>query len=289
MDNSIIQATHSIKPYEEARVPRGVLSVTYERPIKDLEVLDSGPFTQQMSGSASWTGILTPTAAGLELRIEISTDDPSLAAGLADGHAKALADHLTLWLCRHEISQRVVPGRLGSPQFQSNVPNTLHAILGEVTLVGHAVTLRVTRRATGRSITESLADFACRQQAPPPVTATDLVVAREMFLAGLAVENRVASFLISYAALAAFAAFKGGTDRPQARIDNILLAEDPNIKVVTRTDTSGRTMQETEFTAARNVFIHSEDRGRNPAAALASLEALTPRFNALVGRILLDG
>ena len=270
-------------------MPRGVLSVTYELPIRDFEVLDSGPFTQQMSGSASWTGILTPSDAGLELRIEISTDDPSLAAGLADGHARSLADHFTLWLCRPEISQRIVPRRLGSPQFRSNEPNTLHAFLGEVTLVGHAVTLRVTRRTTGKSIVESLADFALRQQAPPPVTATDLVVAREMFLAGLAVENRVASFLVSYAALAAFAVFKGGAGRSQAKIDNILLAEDPNIKVVARTDASGRSTRETEFTVARNVFIHSEDRGRDPAAALASLEALTPRFNALVGRILLKG
>jgi hypothetical protein len=270
-------------------VPRGVLSVTHELPIRDLEVLDPGPFMQQMSGSVPWTGTLAPSAAGLELLIEIPTNDPSLAADFAEGHARALADHLTLWLCRHDISQRVVPRRLGSPQFQSDEPNSLHVFMGELTLVGHAVTVRVTRRVHGQTFADGLADFAARQVAPPPVTATDLVVAREMFLAGLAVENRVASFLISYAALAAFAAFKGGPGRPQARIDNILRAEDQSIAMVTRTNASGGTTQETEFTAARNVFIHSEDRGRDPATALASLESLTPRLNALVGRVLLRG
>jgi hypothetical protein len=270
-------------------VPRGVLSVAYELPIKDFEVLDPGPFTQQMSGSAPWTGTLTPSDAGLELRIEIPTNDPTLAAGLADGYARALADHLTLWLCRHDISQRVIARRLGAPQFQSDEPNSLYVFTGELVLVGHAVTVRVTRRVHGQTVTDGLADFAVRQMAPPPVAATDLVVAREMFLAGVAVENRVASFLISYAALATFAAFKGGPGRPQARIDNILRAEDPSIAMVTRTDASGGTTQETEFTAARNVFIHSEDRGRDPATALASLESMTPRFNALVGRVLLKG
>jgi len=97
-------------------VPTGVLSVTYELPIKDFEVLDSGPFTQQMSGSASWTGILTPADAGLELRIEISTDHPSVAAGLADQHARALADHFTLWLCRHETLSSLPEPREQAPE-----------------------------------------------------------------------------------------------------------------------------------------------------------------------------
>jgi len=227
---------------------------------------------------------MKPTAAGLELQIQVQTEDPNGASETADSVARELAEYLTFWLCEHDVSHKVVAKRLGPPQFGGSVSTTLHVFLGELVMVGHAVVSKVTRRVNKESIATALAEFSIRQQAPPPVTANDLIVARQMFLAGLGVENRVASFLISYAALAALAAFLKGSGR-QATIDAILRSEDPNLRTVTRSDASGKTTSETEFTAARNVFIHSEDRGRDPAAAMAAVESLAPRFNALVGRI----
>jgi hypothetical protein len=270
-------------------VPKGTLSAKYELAVPNFVVLDPGPFTQRLAGPPPWTATLNPSDAGLELVIEIATDDPSQASASADTHARSIADHMTFWLCAHDISQMVTPRRLGSPQFQSAELNTLHVFLDELILVGQAVTVKVTHRVTGQNIANALADFSFRQMAPPPATANDLVIARQMFVAGLSVENRVASFLITYAAAAVFATFKASAGALQSRIDAVLRAEDPTIATFSRTNSSGKTVSETEFTAARNVFIHSEDRGRDPATAMARIESLAPRFQALVCRILRKG
>ena len=270
-------------------MPTGILSVTYELAIPNFVVVDSGPFTQQVAGPPRWTATLRPSDAGLELVIEIATDNPSNAAVAADNAARSFAEYMSFWLCDHDIAQMVKPRRLGSPSFQSADPNTLHAFLGELMLVGEAVTVRVPHRVNGKSIAQLLADFALRQAAPPPATPNDLVIARQMYTAGLSVENPVASFLITYAAAAVFATFTASTGALQSRIDVVLTAEDPTILMLHRRTASGKTVSETEFTAARNVFIHAEDRGRDPAAAMAKIESLTPRFKALVGRILRKG
>ncbi|HEY2855046.1 MAG TPA: hypothetical protein VGJ18_19475 [Gemmatimonadaceae bacterium] len=270
-------------------MPTGILSVTYELAIPNLVVVDRGPFTEEVAGPPRWTATLRPCDAGLELVIEIATDDPSNAAVAADNAARNVAEHISLWLCDRDIIQMVKPRRLGSPSFQSADTNTLHAFLGELALVGEAVTVRVTHRVRGESIAQLLAEFALREAAPTPATANDLVVARQMYIAGLSVENQVASFLITYAAAAVFATFKASTGALQSRIDAVLTAEDPTILTLDRRTASGKTVSETEFTAARNVFIHAEDRGRDPAAAMAKIESLRPRFQALVGRILRKG
>ena len=265
-------------------MPKGLLTVNYELAIPDFEVADAGPIAQDIQRPATGTITMKPTATGLELEIQVQTEDPNGAAETADSIARELAEHFTFWLCEHDVSHKVVAKKLGPPEFGGSVSNTLHVFLGELIMVGHAVVSKVTRRVKKESIATALAEFSIRQQAPPPVTATDLIVARQMFLAGLGVENRVASFLISYAALAALAAFLRGSGR-QATIDALLRSEDPSLLTVTRTDAAGKTTSETEFTAARNVFIHSEDRGRAPAAAMAAVESLAARFNVLVGRI----
>jgi hypothetical protein len=269
-------------------VPTGKLNVSYELAIPDFQVLDAGPFAQQIAGAPPWTATFRPSEAGLELLIEIETTDPSAAATAADGYARSLAEHFTFCLCDYDISHSVTVRRLGSPAFQSTDPNTLHVFQEELTLVGQALTVRITRRVKGKSIAGALAEFSFRQTAPTP-WANNLVIARQMFVAGLSVENRVAGFLITYAAVAVFATFKGRTGGLQARIDAVLTAEDPTIPALSRRKISGKTVSETEYTAARNDFIHSDERGRDPKAAMATIESLTPKFQGLVGRILRKG
>lgn len=269
-------------------MPKGVLVVHYQLVIPDFEVLDPGPFVQRLAGPPPWTATLRPSEAGCELLIEIETDDPSAASQATDVYAQRITEHFVFCLCDYDISQTVTARRLGSPSFQSSAPNTLHVFLGELVLAGEAVTARITNRVKGKEIADALASFSLREAAPTPAFANDLVIARQMYLAGRQVDNAVARFLIVYAALAVFATFKLSTGRLQTRIDAVLKNEDPTVPMhpVPPPRAPG---VESEFTRARNTFIHAEDRGRDPGAAMAAIESLAPKFQRLVGRILRKG
>jgi len=269
----------------------GKFSATYKLPVPDIEVADRGPFTTQIAGpqpwAATWTATLEPSTDGFTLTIEIETDDPTAVWMAADSYAKRIAEHLTFWLCDH-VKQAVIATRVNQ-SFQGTDSHTLHAFPGEVLFTGYTSTLRITRRYSGSDIAGVLADFSLHEAAPPPVTATDIVIARQMYLAALNVENSVARFLIIYSALAAFAAFLGIKGKTQYRVEQILKAEDPTIPMIAPPPQSPKKAQETQFTSARNDFIHAEDRGRQPAAAISTIEGLTPKFQALAGRILRKG
>jgi hypothetical protein len=266
------------------RVP-GKLSATYELPTRDIHVIEPGPFTTQLKGPQPATATLKCSRRGFRLIIEIETDDPTSASDMADSYAAQLAEHLTLWFC--DRVKRAVVARRTDRQFQGTDANTLHAFPGEVVLVGHAMRVRITAIAKVKTLQDALSDFGLRLAAPPPVFATDIVIARQMYFAALKAENRASRFLIIYTALAVFSTFKLGTrGGTQDRIDRILTSEDPTLPMATP---PGRTRAETEFTKARNEFLHAEERGRIPATALAIVEGLTPRLQSLAGRILRKG
>jgi hypothetical protein len=263
----------------------GKLTVTYELPTRDMHVIDPGPFTTQINGPRLATATLKPSPRGFTLIIEIETDDPTSASDTADSYAAQLAEHLTLWFC-DRVKKAVVAKRTDR-QFKGTDPNTFYAFPGKVEFVGHAMKVRITAIPKVKSLQDALSDFGLRLAAPPPVFAADVVVARQMYFAALKVENRASRFLIIYTALAVFSTFKLGTrGGTQDRIDHILRAEDPTLPMTTP---PGRTRAETEFTKARNDFLHAKERGRTPGLALATLEGLTPRLQSLAGRILLKG
>jgi hypothetical protein len=235
----------------------GKLSVTYELPTRDVHVIDPGPFTTQIKGPRPATATLKPSRRGFTLIIDIETDDPTSASGIADSYAAQLAEHLTLWCC-DRVKKAVVAKRTDS-QFQGTDPNTLHAFPGEVVFVGHAMKVRITAIPKVKTLQDALSDFSLRLAAPPEAFAADVVVARQMYFAALKVENRASRFLIIYSALAVFSTFKLGTrGGTQDRIDQILTAEDPALPMTTP---PGRTRAETEFTKARNDLLHAEERG----------------------------
>jgi hypothetical protein len=52
-----------------------------------------------------------------------------------------------------------------------------------------------------KNVQDAGADFSLRLAAPPPMFAADLVVARQMHIAAVGVENLASRFLIIYSAL----------------------------------------------------------------------------------------
>jgi hypothetical protein len=244
------------------------LSVRYDLPVPDLEVTEDGPFSTQVSGQILFSGMkptkvtLRPSDGGFTLTIEVERNDPMAASVVADSYAAQLAEYLTFWFC-DRITRAVVPRRLDA-QFQGPDETTLHPFSGALAITGHAPAVRVTIRCSGKDIQGFLDSFSFRQQTPPPVWATDIVIARQMYVAALSLENLVSRFLIIYSAVAVFASFKlGSKGSTQKKIDQILLGEDPGIAMK-----QGHKGRETEFTGARNDFLHAEDRGRNPSSAL---------------------
>jgi hypothetical protein len=203
-------------------------------------------------------------------------------------YAMRIGQHLTLWFCDH-IKHAIIPAPTNQ-SFQGPDPNTLHVLPGQIEITGLPVTVIVTRRYPGDEIAKALKDFSLKEAAPTPAFANDIIVARQMYIAALTIENAASRFLIIYSALAAFAAFKLGTKgRTQSRVEKILTDEDPTIPMIAPPPQATITIKETEFTSARNDFIHAEDRGRQPTAAAAVIEGMTPKFQALVGRILRKG
>ena len=183
-----------------------MLTIRYELAIPDFEVRDPGPFVQHLPGPPPWTATLWPAATGFELVIDIETDDAPAAAYAADAYVRRVAEHFTFWICDYDISQpAVTTRRIGSPSFQSSDPNTdpntLHVLSGEL-VVGQTLAVRVMNRIRGAEVADALAVFALKEAAPSPAFAYDLEVARQMYLAGLRVDNLVARFLIEYAAMA---------------------------------------------------------------------------------------
>lgn len=154
-------------------------------------------------------------------------------------------------------------------------------------LVVDALKVKIVRIPQVKTLQDAMSSFGMRLAAPLPAFAADVAVARQMYFSALSVENRASRFFIIYSALAVFSSFKLGTKgRTQSRIDQILLAEEPTLLMAS---SPGRTRAETEFTKARNEFLHAEESGRTPDSALATLETLTARLQSLAGRILLKG
>ena len=69
-------------------MPKGLLTVNYELAIPDFEVAEAGPIAQDIQRPATGTITMKPTATGLELEIQVQTEDPNGAAETADSIAR---------------------------------------------------------------------------------------------------------------------------------------------------------------------------------------------------------
>jgi hypothetical protein len=218
---------------------------------------------------------ISPGDEAMEIAVEF------IGVSQADGERRADDFSPTVaTLARHLA---VAPaGRLNGPVTKATLGRSFLADSGDRTfsLGTCALTLsapqpRLIGTLTQKELSDALADFGKAAGKP------DLAAALEMFYAATQVERPVARFLVFYSALAVVARHKRGSGS-QVAVDAVLLDEDPSVPKV-----PGRGGQdETVYTAARNRFIHAEDRGRDPEGASAEIARLTPSFQQLVARAL---
>jgi hypothetical protein len=114
-------------------------------------------------------------------------------------------------------------------------------------------------------------------------TSAQLYTAIDMYLIGLEAENKVVRYLVLYSAMALASIFRSHRGNQQS-IDALLLGEEPSIPC----SPSPRSPQLTEtlYTRLRNELIHAEERGSDPAAAIANIEKHTRGFQSIVARVL---
>lgn len=133
------------------------------------------------------------------------------------------------------------------------------------------------------ALTAVLKDVATR--VGTPVVATDAILdaARSMFEAAMETDDPTAQYLVLYSSLATFSLFKVGRGN-QVAVDQLLLADDATIP-----QAPGRHGLETSYTAARNKFIHAEDRGKDPIGAMGLISTLLPGLKKLTTSIISRG
>jgi hypothetical protein len=91
---------------------------------------------------------------------------------------------------------------------------------------------------------------------------------------------------VLYSSLAAYSLFKVGRGG-QAAVDALLAIEDPTLQYVPQP--APRTQLETVLTQARNRFVHAEERGNDPLAAMRQMSTLLGHFKALAASIIARG
>lgn len=146
----------------------------------------------------------------------------------------------------------------------------------------------IVSRLLPTDLNTALQEFERLRVAPAPAFANELVIAREMFYVGMQTDNIIVRFLILYSALTLFSIFKG-KDGGQKDVDALLMDDDRSLTPVNATiQRGGKTVNvsETEYTQARNAFVHAEGRSRDPQAAILQIERLKDAFQRAVGRIL---
>lgn len=127
------------------------------------------------------------------------------------------------------------------------------------------------------------ADVERRITAQQVATSAQLYTAIDMYAIGLETENKVVRYLVFYSALALASLFNSHNGS-QARIDELLIAIQPSIPC----SPSPRDVQRTEtlYTKLRNELIHAEERGCDPAKAIAAIESHAKAFQAVVAVVL---
>ena len=251
-------------------------------------VLHGGPFAAHIPSFTSWDIIAKPSPKGLTVEVVVGASDMPAASKLAETCAHRFADFLTLEFAEH-VNERITPERTGQ-EFNSDNGGSVPLLSGEIVMVGSTVTAMLTTNISEEKFSAVVKKFEDHTAlAPPPIIAAELFVAREMYFAALNTSHPIARFVILYSTMAVYSTFKLGTSMKssQERIDAVLTSEDTTLSYYPHPNRQNK--KETIFTAARNDFIHAEERGRNPSAAMTAIESLTPRFRVLVAQILRKG
>jgi len=95
-----------------------------------------------------------------------------------------------------------------------------------------------------------------------------------MYAVGLESQNKAVRFLVLYSALALAALFKWH-DGKQQNVDKLLRETNSQLTVSPAPKTG---KDETLYTKLRNDLVHAEERGSDPAGAIAAIEAHIDQF-----------
>lgn len=229
---------------------------------------------------------------GIRIRFQSATDDANRAAHEATAYIGKLARFWTLHFGEH-LSAALVPQRT-STRFETPAPDgsvagaTVQLLGVEAIAIVESVRAVLTTHLSEPDVTHSFHEFGLREMAPAPAFAADLYNAKDMYFAAMQVDHQLTRFLILYSAVMLVGIFQGRKGQ-QETVDRLLLQEDPSIRQLSPPAGSGKSKNETEYTAARNRFIHPEGRDKDPSGAAAEIARLTPGLQRLTVRILKKG
>lgn len=216
--------------------------------------------------------------AGTPLKLTVRCVDVPEPRAERDANRVAKELYFALLLRFGENIEESEPPRLLSKSFSKDgsvdvMPTTASARLkvGRLTtVVGHL------------DIDQIVKDVELRVITAPVPTSAQLYAAKEMYATGLEAQNRVVRFLVFYSALilaALFKLHKGG----QQGADEMILDKNPGVpQSISPRD---KTKEETLYTKLRNDLIHAEERGWDPAVAIAEIEKHIAQFQKDVSRV----
>jgi len=146
------------------------------------------------------------------------------------------------------------------------------------TAIAYGQSLTVGRRSvilSQRDVQDLAKDVQLRVITPELPMAAQLYAAVAMYATGLESPNKVARFVVFYSALALAALFKWH-DGGQQKVDRLILDRNPQIAM--SVSPRNKNVPETLYTKLRNDLIHAEERGCDPAAAIAGIEKHIAQF-----------
>lgn len=246
-----------------------VFKAEYTIPVAGISFVDR---------SVEWTGAdgvrlwLHQEDGDATLRLEVVVPNTTEADGAARAERIATNVLEVLTVDHGDVVIHAGPLQLSGRVFGPG------AILGAARLAASAVVATYADRARVEAILQAALNYN-RSPAAGSV--------RLMYRLALESPQPVIRYLAVYSVLMLLAEVTGQAKDPnhvvQSDVDAILLAEDRGIP--TSPDPRRPSRSETQFTRARNDFIHAEDRGRDPRQAAREMGALVYRFTNLAGRI----
>jgi hypothetical protein len=228
---------------------------------------------------------------GKPLRLKVLVKD--VTEQEADARAKKFARELySRFLLRFGVHvEHAEPPRCVHKSFSREGSRAKVKMTGKA--MGKAkVTGRLTAILPASDLNALVRDVELRVIASQVPTAGQLYTAFDMYAIGLESQNHVVRFLVRYSALALAGLFKSGQgEGGQESIDALIKQRNPSIALYPRPTRAVKPLRrkkiatETLYTKLRNELIHAEERGCDPARAIAAIEAHIKQFQGDVALV----
>lgn len=208
---------------------------------------------------------------GVALQLTVRVMDVSEQE--ADRRAYNFAEELYLRFLVHFGGhiERSGPPRLIGKRFTTDGSTSATAIVtGQAHAIGGGSIV-----LSQRDVDDLARDVQLRVITPALATSAQLYAAVAMYATGLESQNKVVRFLVFYSALA-LAALLRWHDGRQQKVDRLIL--DGNPQIARSVSPTNKNVQETLYTKLRNDLIHAEERGCDPAGAIAAIEKHIAQF-----------